>query len=44
MIFITALVLIFLNREMKFLLGQRLFNDIFCATWTIPHPRNKQEN
>ena len=29
---------------MKFLLGQRLFNNIFCATWIIPYPRNNQEN
>ena len=30
--------------EMKFLLGQRLFNNIFCATWIIQYPRNNQEN
>ena len=24
---------------MKFLLGQRFFNNIFCATWIIPYPR-----
>ena len=29
---------------MKFLLGQRLFNNIFCATWIILYPRNNQEN
>ena len=29
---------------MKFLLGQRLFNNIFCATWIIPYPRNNQES
>ena len=29
---------------MKFLLGQRLFNNIFCETWIIPYPRNNQEN
>ena len=29
---------------MKFLLGLRLFNNIFCATWIIPYPRNNQEN
>ena len=28
---------------MNFLLGQRLFNNIFCATWIIPYPRNNQE-
>ena len=29
------------NREMKFLLGQRLLNNIiFCTTWIIPYPRN----
>ena len=30
---------------MKFLVGQRLFNNnISCTTWIIPHPRNNQEN
>ena len=29
---------------MKFLIGQRLFNNIFCATWIILYPRNNQEN
>ena len=29
---------------MKFLLDQRLFNNIFCTTWIIPYPRNNQEN
>ena len=29
---------------MKFSLGQRLFNNIFYATWIIPYPRNNQEN
>ena len=28
---------------MKFLLGQLVFNNIFCATWIIPYPRNNQE-
>ena len=29
------------NRVMKFLLGQRLFNNnIFCTTWIIPYPKN----
>ena len=29
------------NRVMKFLLGQRLFNNIFfCTTYIIPYPRN----
>ena len=27
---------------MKFLLGQRLFNNIFYATWIILYPRNIQ--
>ena len=32
------------NRIMKFLLGQRLFNNnIFCTTLIIPYPRNDQE-
>ena len=34
----------YLNREMKFLLGQRLFNNIFCANWIISYPWNNQEN
>ena len=29
---------------MKFLLGQHLFNNIFCTTWIFPYPRNNQEN
>ena len=35
---------------MKFLLGQRLFNNIFGATWIIPYPKkqprklNKRKN
>ena len=29
---------------MKFLLGQRFFNNIFYATWIIPYPRKNQEN
>ena len=29
---------------MKFLLGYRLFNNIFYATWIILYPRNNQEN
>ena len=28
---------------MNFLLGQCLFNNIFCVTWIIPHPRKNQE-
>ena len=29
------------NRVIKFLLGQRLFNNnILCTTWIIPYPRN----
>ena len=29
------------NRAMKFLLGQRLFNNnIYCTTLIIPYPRN----
>ena len=28
---------------MKFLLGYRLFNNIFCETLIIPYPRNNQE-
>ena len=31
------------KRVMKFLLGQRLFNNIFCTTWMILHPRNNQK-
>ena len=32
-----------LNREMKFLLGQRLFNkNIFYTTCIIPYPKNNQ--
>ena len=33
------------NRVMKLLLGQRLFNNnIFCTTLIIQYPRNIQEN
>ena len=31
------------NRVIKFLSGQRLFNNnIFCTIWIIPYPRNNQ--
>ena len=29
---------------MKFLLGKRIFNNIFCETWIFPYQRNNQEN
>ena len=32
------------KKVMNFLLGQRLFNNIFRRTWIIPHSRNNQEN